>query len=72
METSWSATIDSTLTLHRNTSDYTLVYIYFYCALRNQMKAAGEKPGRICNYQVRQLLFEKIYTHKDGIVLFKI
>ena len=27
METSWSATIDSTLTLHRNTSDYTLVYI---------------------------------------------
>lgn len=35
------------------------------------MKAAGEKPGRICNYQVRQLLFEKIYTHKDGIVLFK-
>ena len=36
------------------------------------MKAAGEKPGRICNYQVRQLLFEKVYTHKDGIVLFKI
>ena len=35
------------------------------------MKAAGEKPGRICNYQVRQLLLEKIYTHKDGLFCLK-
>lgn len=35
------------------------------------MKAAGEKPGRICNYQVRQLLFEKFILIKTGLFYLK-